>query len=77
MLRARYVEVGVSCLLRGNCGLLTGKIDLIQVYEEAFQGFNVALALLDGSSAQHEAVLADVEELWESYAHDTRDTWHT
>jgi hypothetical protein len=50
---------------------------LIQVYEEAFQGFNVALALLDGSSAQHEAVLADVEELWESYAHDTHDTWHT
>lgn len=38
-----------------------------QVYEEAFQGFNVALALLDESSAQHEAVLADVEELWESY----------
>jgi hypothetical protein len=34
----------------------------------------VALALLDESSAQHEAVLADVEELWESYAHDTPTT---
>jgi hypothetical protein len=38
-----------------------------QVYEDAFQGFNMALALLDESSTQHETVLADVEELWESY----------
>lgn len=38
-----------------------------QVYEDTFQGFNVALALLEESSAGHESVLADLEELWESY----------
>lgn len=39
-----------------------------QIYEDAFSDFNVALALLSETSVQHESLLADVEELWESYA---------